>query len=336
MHFSARNVNEMAYIAYMAFISQGYNQQSREGLTLRFIEPTTLTYTHPWECVCTIKDRKINPWLHLFESVWLLAGTEKIDFITTYCKALLKYSDDGENMYGAYSHRISNQLSKAIHILEDDIHSRRAVVMLWDKETDLYWPTTSKDVPPCNLGFALSYIEPLNCLDMVVFNRSNDAIFGNITGVNPPVFATLLVYAAQKLGIRAGRLHFCTSNLHVYINDDIKELWSNLKKVDMTCDWYSLYVPKAESKPRDMGDGVVSDCRRFVRQKEYLSPHVYALQDYDSKWFQELIIPMNRVWWYMKNPETKANYLHAAINDIKYPDWQCAVRQYLSSTRFAL
>lgn len=54
-----------------------------------------------------------------------------------------------------------------------------------------------------------------DCLDMTVFNRSNDLVWG-LLGANYVTFSVLQEYMSARLGVVVGRYHHVTNNLHVY------------------------------------------------------------------------------------------------------------------------
>ena len=121
-------------------------QMSRNGSTLESNEPVVTVYLHPWERVLFDKDRDANPFFHLIESIWMLAGSQELHPLTYFNSGMSNFSDDGENLNGAYGYRWINkfgfdQIQMIIELLERDPESRRAVLQMWDCVHDLDSPS---------------------------------------------------------------------------------------------------------------------------------------------------------------------------------------------------
>ena len=79
---SARNVNRAMQLGVAFFRGpEGVNyrkQESRNGMTREAITPVTTVYQKPWERVLFSAERDANPFFHLFESIWMLAGSNDL------------------------------------------------------------------------------------------------------------------------------------------------------------------------------------------------------------------------------------------------------------------
>jgi hypothetical protein len=117
---------------------------------------------------------------------------------------------------------------------------------MWNVEDDLLKIDSSKDVA-CNLSvlFSIRRDDTLQSLqgarkargasflDMTVFNRSNDLIWGAL-GANVVHFSFLQEYVAAHLGLEVGVYNQISNNLHVYT-----ERWEPGKWLaDETADYY--------------------------------------------------------------------------------------------------
>ncbi len=233
MHLTTRNVNT-AFRLLIEEIQAGQkmyagsppvvSRSSRNGPVLMIDEPVTITYTHPRERVLFNAARDANPFFHLYEALWMLAGRNDVGSVAYYAKNMLNYSDDGRTLNGAYGYRwrrgcdnaliqpITDQLDAIVNHLKADPTSRRAVLQMWNVEDDLLKIDESRDVC-CNLSVMFSIRE--GHLDMTVTNRSNDMIWG-LLGANYVHFTVLLEYLAARLGAEVGRYHHFSNNLHVY------------------------------------------------------------------------------------------------------------------------
>ena len=80
-------------------------QESRSGSVIEFPSPVTTTYKRPEERVLFYKNRDANPFFHLFESIWMLAGRDDVKYLSNFNKRMEEYSDDGHTLHGAYGYR---------------------------------------------------------------------------------------------------------------------------------------------------------------------------------------------------------------------------------------
>ena len=194
MEFRFGNVNQAFYQLTNYIYSKRdkgtlIEEDSRNGKVLRFPEPVTIHYEKPRQRVLFSPHRDANPFFHLYESLWMLAGSNRVDQVAYYAKQMNEYTDEGETLNGAYGYRWrkskTDQLNVLIEHLKANPQSRRAVLQMWNVEDDLLKIDTSKDVC-CNLSVMFSLREATreetahneDLLDMTVTNRSNDVIWG--------------------------------------------------------------------------------------------------------------------------------------------------------------
>lgn len=215
-------------------------ETSRNGDVLVVPGPVCIEYTHPWRRVVSSPTRDANPFFHLAESLWMLAGRNDLAFLQKFVKTFDAYSDDGVTLHGAYGHRWRNhfgqdQLLAIVEELRANPNSRRAVLGMWDPSTDLQkLREGGKDVP-CNTQafFDLRGGQ----LNMTVTNRSNDAIFGCF-GANVVHFSFLLEYMASVLQVPMGVYRQFTNNLHAYTNVFSREKLKTISLESEVCsDW---------------------------------------------------------------------------------------------------
>lgn len=250
MHLKTRNVNT-AFRTLVDGIHTGSiptsQRSSRNGPVLQIEEPVIITYERPWERVLFNTARDCSPFLHLYESLWMLAGRNDVAPLAYYARQFLQYSDDGETLHGAYGYRWRryygyDQLDWIVDELKANSTSRRCVLQMWDggqfrdypngpgcggREAiegsgDLYVATHGGKDVPCNVCVFFSVRE--NQLDMTVINRSNDLVWGAL-GANVVHFSFLQEYTAQRIGVRVGVYNQISNNLHVYTNNWNPEEW---------------------------------------------------------------------------------------------------------------
>lgn len=169
MQFNTRNVNT----AFRDMI-QGFTHPdkvvprfpmrkspSRNGDVIMVDEPITVTYERPLERVLHSRVRDCNPFFHLYEALWMLAGRNDVAPLAFYNSNIANYSDDGSTFNGAYGYRWRHgwkheepvwsehfgqnidvekefdQLNIIVDHLKKDPTSRRVVLQMWNIQDDL-------------------------------------------------------------------------------------------------------------------------------------------------------------------------------------------------------
>jgi len=211
----ALDVNDAYMQGYKLLDEVGVREPSRAGEVLRSPEPVATRYAMPLQRVLFDSSRDANPFFHLFESLWILAGRQDVAFLTQFNKRMSEFSDDGRTFYGAYGARLrgafdNDSLHVAIDKLKKEPNSRRVYCGIWDPTYDL--ETESKDIP-CNLG--IKFEIQRGALQAIVYNRSNDMIWGAY-GANIVQFSMIQEYVAANLGVPVGALTQVSGNFHAY------------------------------------------------------------------------------------------------------------------------
>jgi hypothetical protein len=219
MQYTAANTNDLQRLIYKAFQHNGVAVNTRNGPALRLPGVTTITLLKPQQRVNFSPLRDANPFFHLIESVAMLAGDagNNVEVLSYFARNMLLFSDDGERynaFYGTRSrHTFGDQLRGVVDELSRDPESRQAVINLWNPE-DLWAKTKDK---ACNLCMIFDVVD--GKLNMTTFNRSNDAIWGGVTGANVVHLSFFQEYVAGALGRPIGVWHHSSANLHVYMSN---------------------------------------------------------------------------------------------------------------------
>lgn len=137
MHIRSRNVNKIFPIGIMYINREGELRDSRNGTTLEIMEPAVITYDCPDERVLFEPKRDANPFFHLFEALWMLAGRADVAFLDQYNKGMSQYSDDGIVFNAPYGYRLRHtfgydQLDLVIKKIRKDPNDRRVVLQIHD------------------------------------------------------------------------------------------------------------------------------------------------------------------------------------------------------------
>jgi hypothetical protein len=216
----------------------GQGEDSRNGPVVAMPEPVGIQYLWPQNHVLTSPMRDANPFFHMAEAFWMLAGRNDVATVAHYTKQIKNYSDDGETFHGAYGYRWRNyfgydQLSAIIGELKDNPRSRRCVLAMWDgsEEGDLKVAINGGKDVPCNTHAYFKIVKEVDGnphLNMTVSNRSNDALWGAF-GANAVHFSILMAYVADSIGVGIGYYHQISDNLHIYTDVLPREKWEPLR-----------------------------------------------------------------------------------------------------------
>lgn len=333
---NARNVNEALKLGIQLIQTEGEFRPSRGGDTIEIPCPVATVYQKPWERVLISEQRDANPFFHLMEALWILAGREDVKFLTEFNKRMGEYSDDGVIFNAPYGYRLRNgncnarldQLSETIKILKENPDSRQAVMQIWD-EDDLVHNTKDK---ACNMSVVFR-IRNGN-LDMTVYNRSNDMIWGAY-GANVVQFSMLQEYVAAKIGnVGLGHYTQISNAFHVYTSGPGGEVWDRLKNN------YHSYGEEYDDDvhqqiymlPSDMDD-FEHDLSMFFRAYDDHGDHglreVSDMVCWKSQYFNRLVLPMLAVFLTHKQhgPRAALDYAH----HIECDAWCIAAQQWLSN-----
>jgi hypothetical protein len=204
---------------------QGIAEESRAGLVIVSREPVMTIYHDPAARVLCGETRDANPFFHLFEALWMLAGRNDLKIPKTFVSTFGQFSDDGVTLNGAYGHRWRNhfgcdQLAMIIDELKTNPKSRRCVLQMWDAHelvhtggSDLFKAMNGSADVPCNTA---AYFDTIGGkLNMTVTCRSNDIILGAY-GANIVHMSILLEYVSLATGIPMGVYRQFSNNYHAY------------------------------------------------------------------------------------------------------------------------
>lgn len=337
---------------------------SRNVEVMQITEPVTVTYHNPTERVLFSPARDANPFFHLYESLWMLAGRNDVTPLSYYNSQIAQYSDDGKTFNGAYGYRWRNgwyygrswrdkpenggidQLKILIEHLKKDPYSRRAVLQMWTVEDDLLKIDSSHDVC-CNTSiyFAIEHGVCSFCqgdtshhcpkcggfphdvpryLNMTVCNRSNDLIWGML-GANVVHFSILQEYVACCLGLDVGVYNQFTNNLHVYTERWEPEKWLASKGV--TYDDVSRTVPLV-SDPATLD----KELPLFVERHSCSEP-----QDRPDVWREPFLMDVAKPMCHAFHAHKQRDYGLAMgwVDLVKADDWRIAAQQWIEKRRDA-
>jgi thymidylate synthase len=336
----ARNVHEAFPKALALLNRHGIERDSRNGRVLQVPGGVTTVYQQPTERVLFYPDRDANPFFHLYESLWMLAGRQDIAPLTLYAKQMSQYSDDGTTQRGAYGYRWRNwfrvdQLPLIMEMLDRNHDERRAVLQMWDANCDL--GRNYKDVP-CNLT-ATFQIDHNGRLNLTVFCRSNDIIWGAY-GANAVHFSMLLEYMALAINCPVGTYTQVSVNWHGYL-ETIKKSMSIIENLH-TLDGPTFHSPYRLKQVRHLRM-YHSSVENFDKQLEELllvvnnSTMQRSLSSFDNEPFlqmaYEVLCSHERYRFWKDQNKTLAESAELALSSLRQSadqtvDWVVAAREW--------
>lgn len=333
---NARNVNEALELGLNLIKGSGIHMNSRNGATIEVDSPVATTYRAPQERVLISKERDANPFFHLMEAMWIIAGRDDVKFLTEFNKRMADYSDDGEIFNAPYGYRLRNhfsdegkcdldQLDSVINILKNDPYSRQAVCQIWDTY-DLEKDTLDK---ACNMSIVFRIRE--GKLNMTVYNRSNDMIWGKY-GANVVQFSMIQEYVAAHLDVSIGAYTHVTNSFHVYITGPGGEVYKRLRTYNSRGSFnpYHRSVKRMEIMCNDEIADIEHDIKMFFNTYDQFNlKELGEMLCWQSDYFRNLIMPMLCVYLvYKDNGAVKAL---EQVKNIKADDWRIAATMWLEN-----
>lgn len=305
--FHARNTNTMMKQVYDDLLMNGINEDSRNGPVRAFREPATFVYSHPEEMVNVCPIRDANPFFHIMEAVAMVAGHNSVEFLSHFNSNMSQYSDDGETYNAFYGTRMGEQLNQVITLLHKDPITRQAVIQLWSKK-DLLKKTKDK---ACNMSMVFRRFNDV--LDMTVYCRSNDLIYGGVTGANIVHFPFIHAVICHELGCVQGEFTHVVNNAHVYYDNPHFENMSKMKPVDVS----GMYLVEVDCD--------VVAINYFCEVAKRLPAAIMPMPG-GGEYINGVLIPMYNTFARHKG---NRNGL-VGINAIKDDAWKLAAKQWLT------
>jgi len=361
MHvIKARNVND-AYKAGMEhLIHSGSRSSSRAGDVLVSSEPVTTVYYRPNERVLFEPNRDANPFFHLFESIWMLAGRRDATYLDRFVKDFSsRFAEDNGEAHGAYGYRWRkhfrgeavrvgestsdsqgneiamwefppvDQISLCGEILFNDPLSRQAVMAMWDPAIDL--GAKKKDIPCNDLVMFRGRWNAMDSvweLDTTVSCRSNDVVWGTY-GANAVHMSVMAEVVAGLAGMRLGKYYQVSNNFHVYLNV-LDQVWPPVDTMDPYT--YGMAQPRSllgmdsdyYYKSVDGRKRVRDAAKDFIVQcEEFIEGKETAY----SGWFHDIAKPMLHLHDAWREDHRKALSM---LKEGEWTDWKIAASQWIT------
>src|SRR3974390_1532437 len=154
MHvIKATNIRD-ALVQAIGYLHQsGVYEETRIGRALTAQEPVAIHYSNPKQHVLLNPVRDANPFFHLMEAMWMLAGRQDAAFLGYYIKDFSKLYGKNGIVMDAYGQRWLygagyDQLTEIVNQLRKEPNTRQCVLQMWGAGRDDLRAVSSK---PCNL-----------------------------------------------------------------------------------------------------------------------------------------------------------------------------------------
>jgi hypothetical protein len=279
MHVQYENVNHAIAILPQRIMREGLEETTRNGKVVSYPLPLTVTTASPEQRVLLCPRRRANPFLFLLDGLSILSRVNLLKPFTDITPRFKDYSDDGVTLRGHYGKRLADQIPVAIDMLHSDPTSRRVTMAIWNSNDDL--DAQSKDIP-CNVHVNLRVVD--GGLDLTVFNRSNDLLWGML-GANIVQFSFLQEYIARCIGVRVGLLHQVSTNAHIYT-----EFGPGKGMLDFT-----HVIPYPPVIPLDVENLTHELDMMFLGLAEHDKMHHDVLNS-DNSFLRNVVYPMLAAW----------------------------------------
>lgn len=220
-------INELFY-QLLDRTAEWQPEQRRDGkATIDSPGPVVAELRCPRARVLTVPGRNSSLPAACAETLWVLAGRSDLEFLRYYLPRAGDFSDDnGVTWRAAYGPRLRgitdesdhdwvtwrcDQLRQIVYHLRSDKQSRRASMTLLEPKND-FQDFRVRDFP-CTQS--LSFMPREGKLDLVVFIRSNDLLWG-WSGINIFEFTVLHELVSLMTGIPLGTYYHVSNSLHYY------------------------------------------------------------------------------------------------------------------------
>jgi thymidylate synthase len=355
-----RNVNGLFRKGLCVLAQHGDHMNSRAGKVVVAPWPVMSIYERPCERVLLDPVRNANPFFHLYEGLWMLAGRRDAASLNRYVSDFgERFGEADGTIHDAYGHRWRNslgydQLDVVIGKLRTNPDDRQAVIQMWDAtetiedahqsepgnndllgawkgrpcNTHIYLRVRTEAVPE---QFASAGMGPFQVLDMTILCRSNDVVWGAY-GANAVHFSMLMEYLAGRIGVGVGLMYQFSNNWHGYV-DALNKIGDpeNLEQVDpyATGDVSAMPMGTHWSEwDADLGYFMAWHNGGSVNLRTGINPPYLP---FTNSWFPNVAVPMLRAHAAFKDGNTSDALM--IIDLVQAEDWHQAGRAWLLRQR---
>lgn len=323
----AGDVNEAYEEGMNLLMDMGEWEDSQRGRVLVMPEPVTTVYMRPDKRVLFNARRDANPFFHLVESIWMLAGERNAQFLDRYVKDFsTRFGEGNGEIHGAYGYRWRNhfdedQIPVVGRMLYEAPLTRRAVLTMWDPNYDL---DVDKNDIPCNtqIFFRVKEDQLVDTdgmrglvLDMMVTNRSNDAIWGAY-GANAVHMSVLHEVMAGLAGVSLGTYYQTSFNFHAY--EPVLRKMEPFEPTAYVGEPSPIIRATTPSSRRSEASELLASCKTVIDTEGLAETGVY--------WLDNTVRPMmmaHRLW-----KEKDRTGAISELEKVQSTDWRAAAKAW--------
>lgn len=330
------SIDEIYWRGRQVLEQYGRREETRNGPAFALPGVTVTEHRRPRQRVLFERGRRANPFFHLIEAVWMLAGWRNGSVLDRYVSDFTaRFAEPGSSgiLHGAYGSRWRNrwdadQLLAVGEMLRSNPGTRRAVVQMWDPDLDL--GAAMRDLP-CNtqLLFRAHHHELTNSwvLDMTVVNRSNDMVWGAY-GANAVHMSIVHEVVAGLAGMRMGTMYTMSNNMHAYL--DVLQRMPTPESLMCLYDAgtvWAMPIFDAGSPLYEQAQELLPDCERFMGW--LMTGEVELIQRIRSPWLLSTVLPMART--HQRGRENGWASALEFVDTIAAQDWRHAAKIWIEA-----
>jgi len=347
-------VNDLYYHGMRMLRTHGEREETRNGPAMVMPVPVTSVYEFPKQRVLFDVGRAANPFFHLFESLWMLAGRDDVAALNFYITDFgTRFAEKNGGVHGAYGYRWRkalgfDQLEIIVAKLRKNSQDRQCVLQMWDA-TEVRDVDSAGSIQlgcddlrgdwrdrPCNThvyfrvrteveivgisaahGTGGAHQEDFRYLDMTVLCRSNDIVYGAY-GANAVHFSILQEYVAGRIGARVGRMYQISNNYHAYL--DVLDRVGRPALV--TYDSLKIHSTPMGTKWDEWDE----DLGKFMSWQSRMLNGEAKPANYTNSWFVMTAEPMFYAHWLWK--QAMKNEARNCAQLIEAEDWRHAALRW--------
>ena len=348
----SRNVNGLFVEGLQHLASVGEHGDSRAGRVVTAPWPVMSVYESPQERVLLDSRRDANPFFHLMEGLWMLAGRDDAAFLDNYVKDFGSRFAENGIVHGAYGKRWRtslgfDQLDEIVCRLRADPTDRQCVLQMWDASDqtnqclECGWKGSDDLIGswkdrPCNthcyfrireMATALvqdyAKVQSGPVLDMTICCRSNDIVWGAY-GANAVHMSMLMEYVAGRVGVGVGTMYQLSNNYHGYV--DMLDKIGDPDGLDGS-DPYEDGVVRSVAMADDW-ESWDDDLTQFMAWHENIGVDALHSASFKNKWFMDVAAPIAATNWLWKRKQHEDAMQQ--VRKIAAPDWRTACQEWLN------
>lgn len=357
----AHCVDEALLKGLTLLTTEGQRQGSRNGEVLVMPHPVVTVNHNPMQRVSFNSKRDANPFFHLMEALWMLAGRNDITWLDQFVGDFSKRFGDSVSIHehpsgllqhGAYGFRWRNhfdieggggswppdQLDKAVAMLKANSDDRRVVIAMWDPVADL--GADKKDIP-CNThiylrirqepvaGGGISFSDGVGRgtrpLRQQVLDLTvccrSNDAVWGCHGANAVQFSMLQEYLAARIGVGVGKLYQLSNNYHAYTSV-LSKVWP------MGPDGIDRYVRGHATTIPLVRDPVEFDADLAVFFGEGWGGEFTTLTQYANSFFSKVAVPMRVAYAHWR--DRHYDVARAVVHAMCFSDWKSAAEDWFA------